>query len=312
MKKTIIMAALTIVMAVQAKVLRVNNVAGMAPYQQINDAVKAASNGDTIMVDGSTELYSDATINKRLVVIGPGWLMYENNIASATQQSASIKGIVIEKEGCTIDGICLDGTGCMVEIKAPRTVIRRCLFWGESSGIFIAGGANNCVIHQNFIADYGIAGDYYDSSFNHQITNNIFWKNCSVTAVHNSYIAYNTFINNEELSCYDLNSCTIEKNIAFGWENSQWKPNSTYSDNYLFAKGAFLDSDENYPETDKLIQQMTNKLPAAAKGHGAFAGDNPYVISGIPAGPVIEALTVPVSVEESSPLNVTIKLGLQQ
>ncbi len=50
-------------------------------------------------------------------------------------------------------------------------------------------------------------------------------------------------------------------------------------------------------------------LPQEANGYGAFAGNDPYVISGIPAGPMIEELTIPTSVEEGSVMEVTIKFG---
>ena len=50
-------------------------------------------------------------------------------------------------------------------------------------------------------------------------------------------------------------------------------------------------------------------IPDEAKAYGAFAGDNPYVISGIPAGPIIEELTIPTSAEEGSSMEVAIKLG---
>ena len=286
MKKTIAIAVtLIFTMTIQAKVFRVNNVKGMAPYTQINDAVKVAHNGDTIMVDGAVEYYEDATLDKRLVLQGPGYLQNENGIASATNQAASVEGLKIMAEGCTIEGIRVAGTGAGIGIKASKTVIRRCLIDGTPGSINIVGGANNCVFHQNYFrGDAGISGDYYDPSYNHQITNNIFSYQQEVISVRSSYIAYNTFIKNGELSCYDLTGCRIEKNVAFGWEDDQWKTKSTYTDNYIFAKDAFLDSNRDYPETDKQILQMTNKLPAA-NGYGAFAGKDPYVISGIPTAP---------------------------
>lgn len=46
-------------MAAQAKVFRVNNVAGMAPYQTINDAVKAAAkmvSSESFTISGKTDI----------------------------------------------------------------------------------------------------------------------------------------------------------------------------------------------------------------------------------------------------------------
>ena len=45
---------------------------------------------------------------------------------------------------------------------------------------------------------------------------------------------------------------------------------------------------------------------------GAFSGDDPYVISGIPTGTVIEDLIVPASAHEGEKLNITIKLGVSR
>ena len=80
---------------------------------------------------------------------------------------------------------------------------------------------------------------------------------------------------------------------------------NTYRDNYKVNRF--------YYSTDKQVLEKLSDVPDEVMAqYGAFAGDDPYVISGIPAGPVIERLTVPVSVEEGSKLNVTIKLGLQK
>ena len=59
-------------------------------------------------------------------------------------------------------------------------------------------------------------------------------------------------------------------------------------------------------------QQLSEEIAAAIADKGAFNGDDPYVISGIPAGPVIQDITVPASVAQGSTLNVTIKLGVQR
>jgi hypothetical protein len=73
MNKTILLlAALCSATVANAGFLRVNNVDASAPYQQINAAVADAAEGDTILVEGSTVDYEAATLDKRLVLIGPG------------------------------------------------------------------------------------------------------------------------------------------------------------------------------------------------------------------------------------------------
>ena len=304
MKKIFLGACLCMAVAAQAKVFRVNNVAGMAPYQTINDAVKAAANGDTIMVDGAVEPYSEAIINKQLVIVGPGYFLTENGMNTVNNLAAKVNGMRIEEAGVTIIGLYFN-TMYKFTVKASKTVVTRCYFASETKPNI--SEADNCVFHQNYF--------YYEnfncnSTSNHQFTNNIFQRGY-VNNLRNSYIGYNTFCLNEAISTWRDEGNTFEKNIVSGWEASNWLSSNTFIDNYIFESGAFMDG-RAYPENDKQVLEKTNALPAAASGYGAFAGDDPYRLSGIPAGPVIEQLTVSASVEEGSPLNVTIKLGLQK
>ena len=42
---------------------------------------------------------------------------------------------------------------------------------------------------------------------------------------------------------------------------------------------------------------------------GAFSGDDPYILSGLPTGPVIKNIIMPESVAKGENLNITIKIG---
>ncbi len=59
MKKTLtLMVAMCMTVAANAKILRISNLEGnSAPYSSISEALNAATNGDTIMVDGSNNSY---------------------------------------------------------------------------------------------------------------------------------------------------------------------------------------------------------------------------------------------------------------
>jgi len=59
-----------------------NNPGSLAQYSTIQAAVNASSNGDTIYVQGSASRYNGFNItDKRLTVIGPGWLPLQNFLA---------------------------------------------------------------------------------------------------------------------------------------------------------------------------------------------------------------------------------------
>ncbi len=58
---------------------RVNNNPGADPdYATLQAANDAASNGDTIYVEGSPTNYDGADISKKLVIIGPGYFLTDN------------------------------------------------------------------------------------------------------------------------------------------------------------------------------------------------------------------------------------------
>ena len=70
MKKLLILSAVCMAMTAQATVLRVSNRTNSGvPYSSISDAISAAEEGDTIMVDGSNTAYSSVTLTKRVVLI---------------------------------------------------------------------------------------------------------------------------------------------------------------------------------------------------------------------------------------------------
>lgn len=290
-KKIVFLAAFLFTIGANAKILRVNNVDSSAPYKSIATAVTAAVDGDTIIVEGSTVDYDETTIDKKVVIFGPGYWVRENGITSESAQSANIKEITTTKEGTVIMGIHVWGG---FRVEGAKTVITRCRLDG---GVSIAKDINNCVIHQCFIG--GDVGSGYDHSYYHQITNNIFGSiNCK--GIGDSYIAYNTSYTHWGESFWNSANCKIEKNIFYTSDVNVGDGN-TIQDNYV-AGEAYQDI-----QTDKDVRDT--KLPSAADGYGAFAGDNPYVISGIPAGPMIEELTIPTSVEEGGTMEVTLKLG---
>ena len=309
MKKSLkalsLVALVATTMTVQGKILRVNNVAGMAPYTSIQAAVDASQYGDTIMVDGSTIAYEGVKLNKRLVLVGPGYFQKENKIETVATMEAIVGGITVETAGCTIIGMHVRGEDFCV--AAPQTVITRCRksSWGD---FYFKEGADNCIIHQNFI---GTIGRMFctEPTSNHQITNNIMSAvSFDWSGFRNSYIAYNTS-SSDDRCAGGTSGCTYEHNLVGRWWNDEDTEN-TYNDNFVFWDYSV---DFRFADTDlEVYNRLNQSLPEGVTSpYGALAGDDPYVMSGIPAGPVIERLTVPASVEEGSKLNITIKLGQQ-
>ncbi|MBR1667908.1 MAG: hypothetical protein IJ693_06470 [Bacteroidaceae bacterium] len=305
MKKILfVLAAASMTMAAQAKILRVSNVAGSsAPYTSVKDAIGVAEEGDTIMLDGSATNYGNVEISKRVVLIGPGYLLGENGIVDEAAPSAVISNLTVTKNApnTVIKGIKIISGAT---INGPKTIVTRCMFTGD-----LNLGAVNTIVHQNFFykARVGTTQFYLDD-YNMQITNNIIYGGI-IRSIGGSYIAYNTIIfeNTENAAFSNIITSAIEHNIMPNGEVSGNGWNDTSSNNFsdnLEYKG-FVYKDIS---TDMDVQSASAKI--SEDKYGAFAGEDPYVLSGVPSGPVIQDLVVPASVEKGSTMSVTVKVGV--
>ena len=305
-KALLILVAACMAAASNARILRVSNVNGSsAPYSSIEAAQDAASSGDTIMVDASSTRYTVSSstnidLTKKLVILGPGYWLVQDGVVEEGASSASVGSFTVKVEGTVIKGMTM-GT---LSIEASNVVVNRC----NIGYIKIDNGASNAIISQNFIT--GSPSAYYGSGSLHQVTNNIFTyytsspSNPILTGFNQSYIAYNTF--RSKYVNMNLTDCTVEHNLwaAFNDQGS----NNSVTNNY---------------ETDIINIQATNdfidkdyyalEIPAdVINTYGAFAGDSPYILAGVPSGPVIQDLVVPTTVEVGSKLNVTVKIGMMK
>lgn len=307
MRKTIMtLVALCATVAAHATILRVSNVNGStAPYKTIQAAIAAAVEGDTIMVDASPTEYSWGRydkVDKRVVILGPGYWRKNNGIVQEDASNAYIGGygFVIAAEGVVIIGLWLDSQ-VVISNNIKNVVVKRC---NLRDGASIGSGADRCVFHQNFIRNDVRNGGAY-----HQITNNIFIKHFdngyTFKSMPHCYVAYNTFLGKNGIRFWDCGNCTIEKNIGGSDFYTEGSANS-FNDNIV------TDAVRPYNTSGNNIIDKELKELNLSSTHGAFAGDSPYVISGLPSAPVIEDLEVPTTVEYGSTMNVTLKIGVQK
>lgn len=310
MRKTIVtLVALCAAMAANATVLRVSNVSGStAPYSTFEAALTAAAEGDTIMLDASPTAYTfGKTVDKRVVILGPGYWLKSNGIIQEGGNTASFSSNTpafwIGASGVVISGVWFTDR-VVINNNCNDVVIKRCCLRG---GIEIASKAQRCVLHQNHIRPDGSEAQRIKGSY-HQITNNIFITHFQVGYTFynmpHAYIAYNTFLGDNRIRLWDSGDCTVEKNISGGDFYDSGNGVSSYSDNIII--------ENTYNTYDNDIRDSALKALNWSDTHGAFAGDSPYVISGVPSAPVIEDLVVPTTVEYGSKMNVTIKVGVQK
>ena len=310
-----------------ATTYRVNNRLSDNPaakiYSDIQGAHDAASNGDTIMLEGSPEIYfASFNFSKKLIVKGPGFFLDENPGISANKLPAIISSIGFHEgsKGSVIIGVTFDAFIYFYNGSSDIT-IRRCylsgLNWGNSnenitvSECFFrssstnigSGGAQltnlviwNCIFNGTIsVTGTGSTGEFINNVFN---SNNITIPNGFVMK---NNILFTTEKTNVDLP--DLNSF-ISYNISisdhFGTANNN-KAN-------VAASSLFLGTGS----TDG-IWQLKAGSPAIGTGEGgidcgAFGGLGPYILSGVPTGPVIYQLNVSSHSITGNKLPVTIKV----
>lgn len=302
----------------QAKILRVSNVAGSsAPYATYEEAKDDALDGDTIIFDGSATSYGDVVVkDKRLVLLGHGYLLAANDVSSLNDCDAIFGNIEIQTEGTIVQGL----KATNIYIRANNVVVTRChankiLNGGGYEGYY-SGVFSGIVIHQNFVTYNitGIAGSTSQYFSNSQITNNIVV--CSqydaelIQAMRNSVVQNNILINKSFDAGYaatpmNLVECMVENNIVFANDKVVTGSNNETSGNVVGA------SDFEFTNLANDASILDDLKEYTAQGVGAGAGTDPYVISGIPAGPMIEDIDMPTTVEKGKSMEVVVKVKVK-
>lgn len=149
--------ALSLTLASQATVHRVNNTSGIdADFNNISTAISSASAGDTLYVEGSATSYGTMSLNKELTVIGPGYFLTENDTTQAYQQSAQFGAINFQSgsSGSVISGLHVQNG--RITIQTNDIVVQRChiYYTSTSYNLQVYSNVSNVLITQNFIHNY--------------------------------------------------------------------------------------------------------------------------------------------------------------
>jgi hypothetical protein len=291
---------------------RVNNSgvpADFASMQAANDATLVLA-GDTVYLESSSVSYGALTTSKKLIVIGPGYFLGENDSTQANVAPAMI-GICTFNPGA--DGSVYMGVSFVdiMYVNASNILLKRV----SASTIYITNNASNIMITGSFIYSLYI----YSGSQNIIITNNIF----SSTQLYGYAINMNsgssgTITNNIFQTNMTVFDCIFRNNIATGVGspyNAFTEANSTVQNNIgadlQFPTGS--GNQQNVIMTDVFLLtgstdgrwRLKSGSPAIGAGFGgvdcgAYGGGTPYMLSGLPNVPAIWLLDV-------NGLNVTVK-----
>lgn len=317
-----------IIFSVSAKSWRVNNTSGIdTDFKTLASAQDSASAGDTLYIEGSATSYGNFSITKKLIIIGPGYFLTENDTTQATKQMAILGQVNIKADGTVVSG--LYTTGYILN-QASNVVITRNYVTEVNYGISLAHDVNNIhgvVVSQNFcvkisknkdardvlifnniVTSYilmGTASDdftgviknnvvgYYLEAVHAEIKNNIIYNNSN--PYNSNYIGYKV-----------LTGSTYQYNLFVGTT----VPSGTGNVANVDMSAVFTDFANKNVDNDFTLKEGSPAEGAGENGTdcGAFGGDQPYVLSGIPGVPHIYDAIIPTSASGDSGLKVYLKI----
>lgn len=313
-------------------IFRVNNKltknAAAKIYTKVQEAVDEASNGDTIQIEGSIVAYDYFECSKKLVIMGPGYFFYENPGTSSSQQTAKMGSIFLKdgSEGTLIMGL----YDAIFYIYCDNITIRRCHL-GYINSFVLNDNISNLIITECYCP--GLSQNNYDLfnnfiienlvfinniieneniQFNENSTgifaNNLFKSNTNTLTIPSGFDIKNNIIVSNSATNITLpalpraNICNnISTSTHFGTANNN---KANVSETSIFLGTASASPDGKY--------QLKEGSPAKGAGEGGidigpFGGPAPYVLSGIPTGPVIMEFNVNTYSTSDSKLSIKIK-----
>ncbi len=252
-----------IAMTGNAKVWRVSSrvidgIAVDADFNTLQDGIDGASSGDTLYLMGSKNSYGTGIFEKKLVVIGPGYWLTENQHTQAITDTARVGSLTFNdgSQGSKVQGLALSYSATTyvyavnfryVTINTDSiTIARNYIFLyrygsytvGTFEGITIYGDRTNIKIQQNWIEveinDYGGGYDGYVNTIHFTgVPSNCFVQNNFIRS--NNSGTYGT-ATNIRMDISDVaNDLKIYNNVLWGDCITYF----TEQQNNIFVSGAY-------------------------------------------------------------------------
>ena len=313
----------------QATIWRVNNQStSTSNFSSIQAAIDNESvlNGDTLMVNGSAVAYSGCDVTKRLYILGSGYLLNVNPKTSLDGAASIIKGIVQFKsgsEGSVLSGVIFDSEQPYYEpqISVDDITISRCFL---SRGLTVEARVNDIIVSQNYLSDPLDVDQSYDAFQGMIFANNIVNANFSLETDTDDPRTFAAVENNLFLGDVELTTSTYRNNIWLPLESStisvtagikEYNLNvsvdmGTENNNQIINGLTDLYAGEGSADGKWQIKSESEYKNAGKDGTdpGPFGGPNPYVLSGLPAFPIIYEISTTGFGSADEGLPVTIKV----
>ena len=307
-----------------------NSPGSIANYTDLQDAIDDAGPDELIYVAGTGIDYGGIIINKKVNIIGPGYFLAANQggIVNPTPAIVSDIRITAGANNCYISGLYTDPNNPVYDnvsiTGAANIILENCNIAGDiimenSSGINIR---NNYCSPNNQVNELKIDKGCSNINFKNNIlgfryfkvneesaavfSNNIIFGflNPSSSDINNSIFKSNIFMVN---FMFTSTSCTILNNLFTLPQNEIPPGNIGADDDEIFV---------GYPDLGNYSLDSRYELapnsPAIGAGEGGtdcgiFGGSDPYVLSGVPAIPLIYSVDAPSSVPAGGTIQVTVK-----
>lgn len=352
---------------VNAKVWRVNNVSNYngttlygenlggtqtnPVFAQLNQAVTTnfVLAGDTVHLEGAVASYANATVNKRLIIIGPGYLLDENPNTSNTLLEAKIGAIDFNtgSAGSELIGVSVVGNTGSIDLATgvSNITIKRCRI---DYDIYVAYNNSDIFILQNYFTNItnsqasaiitntgGFPSNFifnnnivkrplllFSASITYtaaEVKNNIF--DCpAITGSPSIRLNTGSFQNNilkNPAAAANINN-NNSVNVSYNVSSSNANQFGTANNNIVVTNinSIFVDPVTNSSDGDyQLVSAWAAANPGAdGAPRGAFGGASPtrrYTLSGLAPIPVIYDISTS-GVAGPGGLQVTIKAKVVQ
>jgi hypothetical protein len=267
-------------------------------------AQTAAATGDIIQMEPGN--HADITLTKNLTVVGPGYFLgtgFNTNL-QANSQAASMNYIYFGtgSAGASVAGL----QASQVYIGADNVTLQRCYV---TSMVYLNYGSsyanvNNVNIRQNYLAGLQQYSGSYTAT-NILVTGNIFTGNVSLGANVNGELRQNTFgfsYSTPTLANFNVTNNYFGQYYVPAFTNCTVRYNAFYN-----ASVATTDNNQNNVQPTNVLANAsptfdahyqlktgTNVLRGTGENGldiGAFAGNSPYKLGGLPAIPAIYQLS---------------------
>jgi hypothetical protein len=261
MKKQILFTTLLFSLAIQAIAAKhtvSNNQTNTAQFTNIQDAVNAANDGDTILVHGTPNIYpSFDLVDKKMTFIGPGWApdknialpaiiagcTFRNSANPGSPSGSELQGLIFS------NGVNLANFAAGGDLGVSNLNIIRCQF--NSTVSHSLSVSNNLYESCIFLTTIAFTNNSNTFTTNILFQNNIIFANQCCTGVGitglsnptNVHFNHNLFYSDGNVAAFSgCNFLTLSNNIFSKRNPESGLSNSTFTNNITFNCGALGDT----------------------------------------------------------------------